>query len=335
MNSLSNHSYVWPNQIDFNQIQPLLTNLHYQDNYPIYSSLFSLPNLQICPQKILYQNTFIPKEEEQYVHVHPFWDLMNLHSCRLSSNSQLNFAKNALLSQFLNGIKIRDMTGKNTEDLGCISSLSFKKEKYDKRAFPFEEKDILFKKIKGSKFIQKNPKYPEQLPRQLSVQAKHNLFNKKTTGKEPEINGIKRKAITQSRWKNIPGHIMFAIQRGCQHYFRKYTGIKIDCLESILKNESKEKQEKFKAFIIKYERVWRTWSSILSFINKEGDEETIEILIKLISGLLSIENESELDKWFAQTKLSKKTKELIISSKELFKKEFIERITSIKTVKSE
>lgn len=140
-----------------------------------------------------------------------------------------------------------------------------------------------------------------------------------------EIEDITGPKPQQSKWKNFPGHVMFGIKRGCQSYFGDTKGIKLRFIERIL-SESKETEAKFKEFIEKYKSVWKTYQTIITYINTEGDQEIVTILIKMIVELLSEENLEDFEAWLEETRMNERTKESIRKGKDTIKKDFISRL---------
>ncbi len=96
----------------------------------------------------------------------------------------------------------------------------------------------------------------------------------------------------QSKWKNFPGHVMFAIRRACQSFFGEEKGFKLECMDKILSN-SENAQLKFKEFIGKYQTNWKTYQTIIGYIKKDGDKEITAMLIQMIYDLLSEENSND------------------------------------------
>lgn len=130
----------------------------------------------------------------------------------------------------------------------------------------------------------------------------------------------------RNKWKNIPGHIIFAIKRGCKRCKENPEGPQITSIKQKWDSLPQEHQSKFWTFIQKYNRCWKTWSSIIQFISQEADEETTQILVDLISELLSSKHKESFETWLSQTKISDETKQSIKLGKKVFREEFIERI---------
>jgi len=129
----------------------------------------------------------------------------------------------------------------------------------------------------------------------------------------------------QSKWKNFPGHIMFAIKKGCQNFFDSEKGIRLACIHKILEQEP-EYQHKFLQFIEKYKGVWKTYRTIAQYIKDEGDDKIHSMLKTMISELLLDENNKDFEEWLEETRMTEKTKQSIQKGKAVVRKEFLTRL---------
>ncbi len=175
--------------------------------------------------------------------------------------------------------------------------------------------DIIHKKLK----IEDS----QSLSSQSSVKTE---FKQEITPKEELPQAKPIRSPPRNKWKNIPGHIMFAIKRGCKRCKENPEGPQINSIKQKWDSLPDELKCKFWTFIQKYNRSWKTWSSIIQFISQEADQETTQILIDLISELLSSKHKESFETWLSQTKISDGTKESIKLGKKVFREEFIERI---------
>lgn len=129
----------------------------------------------------------------------------------------------------------------------------------------------------------------------------------------------------QSKWKNFPGHIMFAIKKGCQNFFDQEKGIKLACIHKILAEEQ-EYQHKFLQFIEKYKGVWKTYRTIIQYVKDDGDDKIYAMLKRMISELLLEENNKDFEEWLEETRMTEKTKQAIQKGKDVIRKEFLSRL---------
>ena len=180
---------------------------------------------------------------------------------------------------------------------------------------PSSNQDCLKTEFKQENETTRSIIQTKQEDQQLTPISPRNRHSTKT-GRSP----------TKNKWKNIPGHIMFAIKRGCKRCKEKPEGPQINSIKQKWDSLPEELKSKFWIFIQKYNRSWKTWSSIIQFISQEADQETTQTLIDLISELLSSKHKESFETWLSQTKISEETKESIKLGKKVFREEFIERI---------
>lgn len=141
----------------------------------------------------------------------------------------------------------------------------------------------------------------------------------------------------QSQLKNIPGHIMLAIFKGCKYYFNKAKGLRAEegkrsgqlnlrCISRVLTKESLELREKFDKFIEEYDTSNMTWSTIIHYIVGKRDPELIRVLKEIVGELFDDRNEGDLDNWLQKSKMHEEMREKIKNERAKLKKDFLNRL---------
>ena len=128
---------------------------------------------------------------------------------------------------------------------------------------------------------------------------------------------IQTMATLQDKWDNIPGKILKAVKRGCQYYYTRSKGIKLECVIRVLDNKAIEMQKKFEKFIAAYRPAEETWEAIVTYVSEKGDPEIAYILSELAYEFLS--SREDLEMWMANVPMSSKTKNYIRTTREILK----------------
>ena len=131
----------------------------------------------------------------------------------------------------------------------------------------------------------------------------------------------------QNKWKNIPGHIMSFIRRGCLSYIKGTKVMNLRCVAETLKDQSDEFKMKFSDFISKYKSSWKTYSSIRRYMEISGDSEINTVFLEIINKFLVQENKEDFDIWQSETRMNDQTKEYSVIARENFLKEFTTRLS--------
>jgi len=143
------------------------------------------------------------------------------------------------------------------------------------------------------------------------VRLKHTDYNKRRIEEPLEIK--------KNKWEKLPGKILQGIKKGCQYYYTRTKGIKIDCVTRVLDNKPIEAQKKFENFIANYKPPGKTWEYITSYIR--DDSEIAYMMTELAYELLS--SKDDLEVWMTNSKMSRKTKDYIRVKKDNLKDKFI------------
>jgi len=165
----------------------------------------------------------------------------------------------------------------------------------------------------------------EEIPLEKKIKFECKSESIPVSDAEPEKSERSPHKPQQSKWKNFPGHIMFAIKKGCQNFFDQEKGIRLACIHKILAEEE-EYQHKFLQFIEKYKGVWKTYRTIIQYVKDDGDDKIYAMLKRMISELLLEENNKDFEEWLEETRMTEKTKQAIQKGKDVIRKEFLSRL---------
>ena len=169
--------------------------------------------------------------------------------------------------------------------------------------------------------------------------SEHDSRNRSETFEDEESKDGKKIAAkkAQSHLKNIPGHIMLAIQKGCKYYFNKVKGLPTDegkrsgqlnlrCISQVLRKENADLQERFDTFIEGYDSAHMTWNTIMRYIKETGNRELIRVMQEMIENLFAEENANDVENWLQKSKMYEDMKDKIKVEKVKLQKDFLDRL---------
>lgn len=151
------------------------------------------------------------------------------------------------------------------------------------------------------------------------------LINKKIN-KDKVAKEYKYKKSTQNRIKNLPGLIIQRVRSSIKLYLNlknpaEHGGFsRIQYVEMFLKDLNRMEKDRFMIFLEQYEKRWKTWNSILTFLSK--DQEYGLIILDIIAKFLSDSGKEDFEEWLRSGKMCEKSKATILETKDLLAYKF-------------
>ena len=164
---------------------------------------------------------------------------------------------------------------------------------------------------------------------------------KKNSGKEGkntktvvESRFSKPKGSIQNKKKNIPGLIAHRVKRCCLDCIKKTKDDVVNKNRGYIfvifseRNLSQEDLLDFKAFLKGFKSVWKTWETILEYLNEH--KTTAEIFLACISEFLGPRGQDDFTSWLRSTeRMGSSNKNLIKDEKEDFVNKFTKNLRLI------
>jgi len=124
---------------------------------------------------------------------------------------------------------------------------------------------------------------------------------------------------TQNRIKNLPGLIIQRVRSSIKMYLNLKTPIqkvssRIQYVEKFFKDMNRMEKDGFLSYLEKYEKRWKTWNSILTFLKR--DEKYGIIILDAIADFLSESGKEDFDEWLRSGKMCEKSKATILEMKD-------------------
>jgi len=158
----------------------------------------------------------------------------------------------------------------------------------------------------------------------ISEEFEGEVFQKKLRLEYTDFNKrriVQPQEAKKNKLEKVPGKIIQGVKKGCQFYYTRTKGIKMNCVIRVMDNKPIEAQKKFENFIFGYKPSEKTWEYVIEYIREGTDGEIAYILTELIYNLLSSKDDLEI--WLANAKMSTKIKNYIRLRKEHLKDKFI------------
>jgi len=172
-------------------------------------------------------------------------------------------------------------------------------------------------KVKTEEPLDVSCKLEEVIARKTDIKQEYKEDNP-LTNKEEEKSQYKKSA--QNRIKNLPGLIIQRVRSTIKICLsienpteRGYT--RVLYVEKFLRDMNRKEKDRFLTFLEQYEKRWKTWHSILTFLNRS--QEFGLIILEIIAMFLSDPGKQDFEEWLKSGKMCEKSKATILETKDL------------------
>jgi len=145
-------------------------------------------------------------------------------------------------------------------------------------------------------------------------------FPQKNTHNRKEEEKSQEKKSTQNRIKNLPGLIIQRVRSSIKICLNiedptKKGFTRVQYVEKFLKDMNRMEKDSFLIFLEQYEKRWKTWHSILTFLDK--NQEFGLVILDIIAMFLSDPGKQDFEEWLKSGKMCEKSKATILETKDL------------------